>query len=128
MVAADKAANNAVVVCRLHYINTLKQALDDTRAYQETDSDEMSVVNAHLNELPDEISVRVNEGQNIFLRCIGHISFTTDRIKLDLLPILTLVLLLNFLNYYLPVLLLSNLMSNTKRRCMKFQIKIGFGQ
>ena len=51
LVPADKAANNVVVVCRLHYINTLKQELDGTRGYQETDTDEMSVVNAHLNEL-----------------------------------------------------------------------------
>ena len=40
LVPADKAANNFVVVCRPHYINTLKQELDGTRAYQETDSDE----------------------------------------------------------------------------------------
>ena len=48
-VPADKAANNVVVVCRLHYVNTLKQELDGTRAYLETDTDEVSVVNAHLN-------------------------------------------------------------------------------
>ena len=50
LVPADKAANN-VVVCRLHYINTLKQEFDGTRAYKQTDSDEISVVNAHLSEL-----------------------------------------------------------------------------
>ena len=61
---ADKAANNVVVVYRPHYINTLKQELDGTRAYQETDSDEMSVVNAHLNELPGKFSVCVNECQD----------------------------------------------------------------
>ena len=55
--------NNVVVVCRLHYINTLKQELHGTRAYQETHSDERSVVNAHLNELPVKFSVCVNEGQ-----------------------------------------------------------------
>ena len=38
------------VVCRLHYVNTLKQELDGTRAYLETDTDEVSVVNAHLND------------------------------------------------------------------------------
>ena len=38
--------------CRLHYINTLKQELNGTGDYQDRDSDEMSVVNAHLNELP----------------------------------------------------------------------------
>ena len=46
LVPADKAANNVVVVCRLHYSNILKQELDGTRSYQEKDSDEMSVVNA----------------------------------------------------------------------------------
>ena len=64
LVPADKAANNVVVVCRLHYVNTLKQELDGTRAYQETDTDEMSVVNAHLNDLPVKFSVCVNEGQD----------------------------------------------------------------
>ena len=63
LVPADKAANNVVVVCRLHYFNTLKQELYGTRAYQETGSDEMSVVNAHFNELPVKFSVCVNEGQ-----------------------------------------------------------------
>ena len=64
LVPADKAANNVVVVCRLHYINTLKQELDGTRAYKETDSDEISVVNAHSHELPLKISVCVNEDQD----------------------------------------------------------------
>ena len=53
-----------VVVCRLHYVNTLKQELDGTRAYLETDTDEVSVVNAHLNDLPVKFSVCVNEGQD----------------------------------------------------------------
>ena len=64
LVPAEEAANNVVVVCRLHYINTVKQELDGTSAYQETDSDELSVVNAHLNELPVKFSACVNEGQD----------------------------------------------------------------
>ena len=64
LVPADKAANNVVVVCRLHYVNTLKQELDGTRAYVETDTDEVSVVNAHLNDLPVKYSVCVIEGQD----------------------------------------------------------------
>ena len=64
LVPADKAANSVVVVCRLHYINTLKQELDGTRAYLETDTDEVSVVNAHLNDLPVKFSVCGNEGQD----------------------------------------------------------------
>ena len=35
LVPADKAANNIVVVCRLHYINTLSQELNGTKAYKE---------------------------------------------------------------------------------------------
>ena len=99
MVPAENAANN-VVVCRFHYISTLKQELDGTRAYQETDSDEMSVVNAHLNELLVKFSVCVIEGQKTnFLQCSGCLSFTKDGINLDLLRILVLVLPLNFLNH-----------------------------
>ena len=64
LVPADKAANNVVVVCRLHYVNTLKQELDDTRAYLETDTDEMPVVYAHLNDFTIKFSVSVNEGQD----------------------------------------------------------------
>ena len=45
-------------------VNTLKQELDGTRAYLETDTDEVSVVNAHLNDLPVKFSVCVNEGQD----------------------------------------------------------------
>ena len=33
-------------------------------AYLETDTDEMSVVNAHLNDLPVKFSICVNEGQD----------------------------------------------------------------
>ena len=47
LVPEDKTANNIAVVCRLHYVNTLKQELDCTRAFQETDTDEMHVVNSH---------------------------------------------------------------------------------
>ena len=64
LVPADKAANNVVVVCRLHFVNTLKQEFDGTRAYLETDTDEVSVVNAHLNDLPVKFSVCANEGED----------------------------------------------------------------
>ena len=36
LVPAEKAANNTFVVCRLHYINTLKQELNGINAYEET--------------------------------------------------------------------------------------------
>ena len=69
LVPADKAANNDVVVCRLHYINTLKQELNGTNAYEETPKDEKSVVYSHSNEIPNKFAVDVKTG---FLRCIGY--------------------------------------------------------
>ena len=51
LVPADKAANNVVVVWRLHYINTLKQELSGTKAYKETSEEEKSVVNGRCNHL-----------------------------------------------------------------------------
>ena len=59
----------------------------------------MSVVHALLDDLPVGFSVCVNEGQG---RCIGYLSFTKDRTKLDLLQILARELLPNFLGLHLP--------------------------
>ena len=64
LVQADKAANNVVVVCRLHYINTLKQKLNGTQAYEETSIDEKSVVYSHSNEIPKKFAVDVKERQD----------------------------------------------------------------
>ena len=99
MVPADKAANNVVVVCRLHYINTLIQELNGTKAYEETSIDEKSVVYSRSNEIPNKFAVDVKERQDRPLRCIGYPSFIKDRIKLGSLQILALVQLQNFQNY-----------------------------
>ena len=64
LVPADKAANNIVVVCRLHYINILKQELNSTKAYKETSTDEKTVVNSHSNDLPYTFAVNVKERQD----------------------------------------------------------------
>ena len=64
MVPADKATNNIVVVCQLHYINTSKQDLNGTRAYEDTSTDEETVVNSHSNELPYKFAVNVKERQD----------------------------------------------------------------
>ena len=61
MVPADKAANNVVVVYRFHCINTLKQELNGTKAYEETSIDEKSVVYSHSNKIPN---VDVKERQD----------------------------------------------------------------
>ena len=64
LVLADKAADNIVVVCRLHYSNTLKQELNRTKAYKETSTDEKTVVNSHSNELPYKFAENVKERQD----------------------------------------------------------------
>ena len=64
MVPTEKAANNIVVVCRLHYINTLKQELNGTKAYKDTSTDEKTVVNSHSNDLPYKFAVIVKERQD----------------------------------------------------------------
>ena len=63
LVPADTASNNVVVVCRLHYIITLKQELNSTKAYEETSIDEKSVVYSHSNEIPKKFAVDVQERQ-----------------------------------------------------------------
>ena len=60
LVPADKAANNVVVVWRLHYINTLKHDLSGTKASEE----EKSVVNGHCNHLALKFSICVKERQD----------------------------------------------------------------
>ena len=64
LVPADKAANSVVVVGRLHYINTLKQELNGTKAYEETSIDEKSVVYSYTNEIPKKFAVDVKERQD----------------------------------------------------------------
>ena len=64
LVPAYKTANNIVVVCRLHYINTLKQDLNGTKAYKETSTNEENVVDSHSNDLPYMFAVNVKERQD----------------------------------------------------------------
>ena len=96
---ADKAANNVVVVWRLHYIYTLKQELSGTKAYKVTSEEEKSVVNGHCNHLALKFLYVLRNAKTDFLRYIGYLSFTKDRIKHDLLQTQVLILQLDFLNY-----------------------------
>ena len=57
---ADKAANNIAVVCQLHYLKTL----NGTMAYEETSTDEKTVVNSYSNDLPYKFAVNVKERQD----------------------------------------------------------------
>ena len=63
LVPADKAANNVVVVWGLHYINTLKQELGGTKAYEQTSEKEKSVINNHIFHNATRFAVSVNEDQ-----------------------------------------------------------------
>ena len=66
LVPADNAANNVVVVWRLHFINTLKLELSGTKAHKETSEEEKSIVNGHCNHLALNFSVSVKERQDRF--------------------------------------------------------------
>ena len=88
LVPADKAANNIVVVCRLHYIKTLKQELNGTKVYEETSIGEKSVVYSS-NEIHNKFAEDVKEHQD--RRCICYPSFIKDLIKLVSLQTLALV-------------------------------------
>ena len=44
-------------VCRLLYIDTLKQELNGIKAYEETSKDERSVVYSHSNEIPYKFEI-----------------------------------------------------------------------
>ena len=54
-----------IPVCRLHYIKTLKQELNGTKAYKDTSADEKTVVNSNSNYSPYKFVVNVKERQDI---------------------------------------------------------------
>ena len=60
---ADKAANNVVVVWRLHYVNILQQELGGTKAYE---LQLLAVVNDHICYSATKFAVCITEGQDRF--------------------------------------------------------------
>ena len=63
LVPADKAANNVVVVWRLHYINTLIQELGSTKTYERTSTDEKAIVDDHCCHTTTKFAVGISENQ-----------------------------------------------------------------
>ena len=61
---ADKAANNVVVVWRLHYISNLIQELGSTKTYKRISTDESSIVNAHSIEVTAKSAVSIKEKED----------------------------------------------------------------
>ena len=62
---ADKAANNVVVVWRLHYVNTLQQEVGCTKAYElQPLAEERAVANDHICYLATKFAVYVTEDQD----------------------------------------------------------------
>ena len=60
----DCSSSCSLLFYYLHYINTLKQELNGTKAYEETSTDDKSVVNSHSNKLPYKFVVNVKERQD----------------------------------------------------------------
>ena len=63
MAPAEIAAINVVVVWRLHHINTLKQELSGTKAYEQTSKKGKSVINNHILHNATRFAVSINEDQ-----------------------------------------------------------------
>ena len=64
LVQADKAANNVIVVRRLHYVNTLKQKLGGTKSYKlQNSADEKSLVFDHCCHTATKFAVSIKEDQ-----------------------------------------------------------------
>ena len=61
---ADKAADNVVVVWRLHYINTLIQELSSTKTYERIFTDERSIVSNHSIDITAKFAVSIKEKQD----------------------------------------------------------------
>ena len=60
---ADKASNNAIVVWRLYYTNTLKSELITAKTYALISTDEKSVANKHCNDIVVKFGVSITETQ-----------------------------------------------------------------
>ena len=80
-------------------IQNLKQELSGTRAYKHVSAGENSIVNDHCSHLPLKFSVIVTDRQDKLPMMYWLPKLKKNLIKLDLLPTLARVLLLNFLNY-----------------------------
>ena len=60
---ADKTSNNAIVVRRLYYINTLKLELSTAKTYELIFTDEKSVINKHCDDITTKFAVGITESQ-----------------------------------------------------------------
>ena len=105
---ADKACNNAIVVRRLYYINTLKSELSTAKTYELISTDEKSVANQHCNDIVTKFAVSITETQERLPRLIGYPNFI-NLTKLVSSQTLAHVQLRVCLKYELLVLLLSKI-------------------
>ena len=82
-----------------HYINTLKQELNGTKAYEKASIDEKSVIYSHSTEVPNKFAVDVKERQDRLPTIYWLPKLHKRPIKLGSLQILALVQLQNIQNY-----------------------------
>ena len=84
LVPADKAANNVIVVWRLHYINTLKQELGGTKAYGlQNSADEKSIVSYPCCHTATKFAVSIKEDKERLptIYWLYYLNFTKGNIK-----------------------------------------------
>ena len=90
----------------MHYINTLKQELGGTKAYEQTSEKEKSVINNHIFHNATRFAVSVNGDQKRLPSFYWLPKLHKKHIRLDLLLILAHVRLPNYQNCKPLVLLL----------------------
>jgi hypothetical protein len=74
LVPADKAANNIIIVWRIHYINVLPNELNSTYAYSKISASENDIVNNHITYIPI-LESKLNKKNSNFLLCIGFLNY-----------------------------------------------------
>ena len=78
---AVKAANDVVVVWRLHYINTLIQEFGSSKTYERNSTDERPLVDPHSIDITAKFAVSIKKNKTDFLRYIGYRNVINDLIK-----------------------------------------------
>ena len=113
----------------LQYIDTLKQELSGTKAYEQTYEKEKSLINNHIFYNATRSVVSVNEGKQRLSHSIVFLNCTNNHKRHDLWLILGHARLPNYQDCLPLVLLLSKTMLlNIVKKSMKGPVKIFFGQ
>ena len=123
LVPADKAANNIIIVWRLHYVGILNTEINSTKTYVSVQSSEEDLVSQHISKC-SKFKLRVEDTQ----RKLPVICWIPKLHKPDFLLILVHAPLLLFqYSWHHALPLLKSTWENTATRRIKNLALIYFG-